>query len=66
MPKYVLQVVWKNAGQLVGRKRTKDSWGADSTAIGRQLAELNTLQVPHLHVEPYHLMAPHEGKALSS
>ena len=40
-----MQVAWKNAGRLVGRRRTQDSWGADSTAIGRQLAELNTLQV---------------------
>ena len=29
----------------MGRRRTEDSWGAESTAIGRQLGELNTLQV---------------------
>ena len=47
--RHALQVACKNAGLLMGRKRAKDSWGADSTAIGRQLAELNTLQVLNLN-----------------
>ena len=40
-----MQSAWKGAQRLVGRRRTQDSWGAESTAIGKQLGQLNTLQV---------------------
>ena len=43
-----MQFAWRGAQRLVGHRRTGDSWGADSTAIGKQLGELNTLQVKQL------------------
>lgn len=60
-PDHAPQVAWKNAGRLVGRRRKKDSWGADSTAIGRQLAELNTLQVLNPDLDPLMPVRNHDG-----
>lgn len=45
----------KCTGRVLGRRRTDDAWGAESTAVGKRLAEMNTLQANIsflLHLSP--------------